>query len=104
MDPRCNHMLLTRSSPAAMRAMLHVNRLLEAALLSCPSMLVALQHSFEAAQRPQRQLWEEDPEGIPFEGFDKESPLPSPRYFQAPTAARSSFVINLSYFSRFILR
>ena len=49
-------------------------------------MLVALQHRFEAAQRPLKGDWDDDPEGIPFEGFDRESPLPSPRYFQAPTA------------------
>eukprot|EP00931_Biecheleriopsis_adriatica_P120453 TRINITY_DN95582_c0_g1_i1.p1 TRINITY_DN95582_c0_g1~~TRINITY_DN95582_c0_g1_i1.p1 ORF type:complete len:501 (+),score=70.78 TRINITY_DN95582_c0_g1_i1:67-1569(+) len=49
-DVWCNHMLLTRSSPAAMRAMLHINRLLEGALTSCPSILVALQHSFEVAE------------------------------------------------------
>ncbi|CAJ1351432.1 unnamed protein product [Effrenium voratum] len=87
-DIWCNHMLLTRSSPAAMRAMLHINRLLESSLQSCPSILVALQHSFEVAEG---QLgtptalamgWEEDPEGIPFEGFDREHPLPSPRYFE----------------------
>ncbi|CAK9047132.1 unnamed protein product [Durusdinium trenchii] len=88
-DTWCNHMLLTRSSPAAMRAMLHVNRLLEAAIQQCPSILVALQHSFEAAERQIRRpkpskTWEEDPEGIPFEGFDRESPLPSPRTFPSP--------------------
>eukprot|EP00930_Biecheleria_cincta_P002071 TRINITY_DN10311_c1_g3_i2.p1 TRINITY_DN10311_c1_g3~~TRINITY_DN10311_c1_g3_i2.p1 ORF type:complete len:495 (+),score=90.72 TRINITY_DN10311_c1_g3_i2:147-1631(+) len=49
-DVWCNHMLLTRSSPAAMRAMLHINRLLEEAIHSCPSILVALQHSFEVAE------------------------------------------------------
>eukprot|EP00439_Symbiodinium_sp_Y106_P058276 s695_g8.t1 len=49
-DVWCNHMLLTRSSPAAMRAMLHVNRLMESALQMCPSILVALQHSFEVAE------------------------------------------------------
>lgn len=85
-DIWCNHMLLTRSSPSGMRAMLHVNRLLESAIHACPSILVALQHSFEVAGHRQPlkpgESWDEDPEGIPFEGFDRESPLPSPRYFQ----------------------
>merc|ERR1719507_721733 len=59
-DPQCSgqvdldvwvhHMLLTRSSPASMRAMLQINRLLEVALQVCPAILVGLQHAFEARQ------------------------------------------------------
>jgi len=59
-DPQCSgqvdldvwvhHMLLTRSSPASMRAMLQINRLLEVALQVCPAILVGLQHAFEAQQ------------------------------------------------------
>lgn len=59
-DPQCSgqvdidtwvhHMLLTRSSPPAMRAMLQLNRLLEAALTACPGILVGLQHAFEVAR------------------------------------------------------
>jgi len=58
-DPQCSgqadidvwvhHMLLTRSSPPAMRAMLQINRLLEVALNACPGILVGLQHAFEVA-------------------------------------------------------
>jgi hypothetical protein len=58
-DPQClgtvdldvwvHHMLLTRSSPPAMRAMLQINRLLEAAIQACPGILVSLQHAFEVA-------------------------------------------------------
>lgn len=60
-DVWCNHMLLTRSSPAAMRAMLHINRLLEEALHSCPSILVALQHSFEVAEGFQEEYCVREP-------------------------------------------
>lgn len=59
-DPQCSgqvdidvwvhHMLLTRSSPAAMRAMLQINRLLEVAMSLCPGILVGLQHAFEVAR------------------------------------------------------
>merc|ERR1719222_850664 len=48
-DVWVHHMLLTRSSPPAMRAMLQINRLLEAALQLCPGILVGLQHAFEVA-------------------------------------------------------
>jgi len=58
-DPQCtgsvdinmwiHHMLLTRSSPPSMRAMLQINRLLESALRACPAILVGLQHAFEVA-------------------------------------------------------
>lgn len=58
-DPQCSgqvdidiwvhHMLLTRSSPPVMRAMLQINRLLEVSLHSCPGILVGLQHAFEVA-------------------------------------------------------
>mmetsp|Transcript_30342 Transcript_30342/g.97017 ORF Transcript_30342/g.97017 Transcript_30342/m.97017 type:complete len:434 (+) Transcript_30342:145-1446(+) len=56
-DPQCSglvdvdvwahHMLLTRASPPAMRAMLQINRLLEVALHFCPGILVGLQHALE---------------------------------------------------------
>mmetsp|Transcript_104122 Transcript_104122/g.299309 ORF Transcript_104122/g.299309 Transcript_104122/m.299309 type:complete len:597 (-) Transcript_104122:101-1891(-) len=59
-DPQCSgqvdidiwvhHMLLTRSSPGAMRAMLQINRLLEVAIGVCPGILVGLQHAFEVAR------------------------------------------------------
>jgi len=88
-DIWCNHMLLTRSSPSAMRAMLHINRLLEGAMLVCPSILVALQHSFEVAegfpewtfQAPPTSLSDpgspsrRDPEVAPEEDLDFQVPV-----------------------------
>mmetsp|Transcript_120442 Transcript_120442/g.269261 ORF Transcript_120442/g.269261 Transcript_120442/m.269261 type:complete len:436 (+) Transcript_120442:220-1527(+) len=49
MDVWVHHMLLTRSSPPVMRAMLQMNRLLDAALQLCPAILVGLQHALEVA-------------------------------------------------------
>jgi len=45
-----HHILLTRSKPPCMRAMLQLNRLLEFALAACPGILVALQHALEVAR------------------------------------------------------
>jgi len=48
-DEWLHHMLLTRSSPRTMKAMMQINTLLENALDECPGILVGLQHGFEVA-------------------------------------------------------
>eukprot|EP00929_Paragymnodinium_shiwhaense_P019027 TRINITY_DN13099_c1_g2_i1.p1 TRINITY_DN13099_c1_g2~~TRINITY_DN13099_c1_g2_i1.p1 ORF type:complete len:432 (-),score=109.51 TRINITY_DN13099_c1_g2_i1:51-1346(-) len=60
-DPKCtnmvdrdewvHHMLLTRSSPKTMKAVMQISALLEAALERCPGILVGLQHAYEVAQQ-----------------------------------------------------
>lgn len=51
LDEWVHHMLLTRSSPRMMRAMLQINALMEEALRQCPGILVGLQHAFEVAEQ-----------------------------------------------------
>lgn len=80
-DPQClgtvdldiwvHHMLLTRSSPPAMRAMLQINRLLEAAIQACPGILVSLQHAFEVA--PEMNPMENPELEVPSEREDAKS-------------------------------
>lgn len=48
-DEWVHHMLLTRSSPRTMKAMMQINTLLDAAVDQCPGILVGLQHGFEVA-------------------------------------------------------
>lgn len=48
-DEWLHHVLLTRSCPRGMKAMMLINMLVESALERCPGILVSLQHAFEAA-------------------------------------------------------
>ncbi|CAE8587112.1 unnamed protein product, partial [Polarella glacialis] len=76
-DVWCNHMLLTRSSPAAMRAMLHINRFLEGSVQSCPGILVSLQSAFEVAegfQPPEPKL--DFRQSMDLQDGDSDAPMP----------------------------
>lgn len=51
LDEWVHHMLLTRSSPRMMRAMLQINAVMDEALKQCPGILVGLQHAYEVSEQ-----------------------------------------------------
>eukprot|EP00928_Gymnodinium_smaydae_P067510 TRINITY_DN504_c0_g2_i1.p1 TRINITY_DN504_c0_g2~~TRINITY_DN504_c0_g2_i1.p1 ORF type:complete len:396 (+),score=74.92 TRINITY_DN504_c0_g2_i1:124-1311(+) len=50
LDEWLHHMLLTRSNPRTMKAVMQLNLLLEEAMAECPGILVGLQHALEVAE------------------------------------------------------